>query len=56
MTVDIPEQVGDKIAVNGLAAATFYVDGKVTNLPSYKFDKPMFDDFKIIDKGGNKLL
>ena len=46
MVVAIPEAAADKIAVAGLAYVEVYVEGKVSNLPSVKLDKPMFEDFK----------
>ena len=46
MTVAVPDEVGDKIAVGGLSYVECYVDAKVTNLPTVKLDKPMLEDFK----------
>ena len=46
MSVFIPDEVGDKIAIGGLAYVEVYVDAKVSNLPVIKVDKPMLEDFK----------
>ena len=46
MSTAIPNEVGDKIAVGGLAYVEVYVDAMVTNLPPMKLDKPELLDFK----------
>ena len=45
MSVAVPDEVGDKIAVGGLSYIEVYVDAKATNLSPVKLDKPMLEDF-----------
>lgn len=43
MIIEAPREVGDKIAVSGLAGARVYVEGNVTSFNTLK--KPELSDF-----------